>query len=271
MCSTAHKHQNQNRGLPVIQHSSTIRNLSQGIASRMAGIDPSIPEERLPFTVRLVQNQSELNKAVQIRHSAYARHVPSFAATLKHPEPSDAQPGVVVMLAESKLDGTPLGTMRIQTNQFSPLTMEQSIELPESLRTRPLAEATRLGVTGERAGSAVKTVLFKAFFLYCQMQGIEWMVVSGRAPIDRQYDRLLFDDVYPGLGFVPLRHVGNMPHRVMSFEVESAEARWAAARHPLFEFVFRTHHPDIDVGTASTDHFAHWHGADRATIPLMAM
>jgi hypothetical protein len=71
------------------------------------------------------------------------------------------------------------------------------------------------------------------------------MVIAGRAPIDRQYERLLFDDIYPDAGYIPLRHAGNLPHRVMSFEVGSAEERWAAAGHPLYDFIFRTVHPDI--------------------------
>jgi hypothetical protein len=213
----------------------------------------SLAEEILPFTVRLVRGQEDLNKAVQIRHSAYARHVPVFAQTLSQPESTDAQDGVVVLLAESKLDGSPLGTMRIQTNRFNPLCLEQSVKLPGWLSGRPLAEATRLGVTDGKSGRLVKTVLFKAFFQYCQQTGIEWMVITARSPIDRQYERMLFEDVYPGMGYVPLAHVGNMPHRIMSFEVETAQARWERAMHPLLGFMCHTHHPDLDLGL---DHFA---------------
>lgn len=204
--------------------------------------------ERLPFTVRLVRNDIELRKAVHIRHAAYARHIPVFAQTLLSPEPHDAEHGVVVLLAESKLDGSPLGTMRIQTNLFKPLGLEQSVTLPAWLSARPLAEATRLGVTEERIGRLVKSVLFKAFYLYCQRNAIEWMVVTGRFPLDRMYERLLFDEVYPGMGFVPLSHVGNLPHRIMSLEVAKVEPLWGAARHPLYEFFFHTAHEDIDVG-----------------------
>lgn len=204
--------------------------------------------ERLPFTVRLVRNEEDLLKAVQIRHAAYARHVPILASTLLEPETPDTARGVVVLLAESKVDGSPLGTMRIQTNHFQPLALEQSVELPENLRMRRLAEATRLGITDERVGRLVKTVLFKAFYLYCRRNDIESMVVAGRAPIDRQYERLQFEEVYPGLGFIPLAHGGNLPHRVMCFEVATAEARWLASQHPLFQFVFKTYHHDIDVG-----------------------
>lgn len=208
----------------------------------------SLSTERLPFTVRLVRDESDLRKAVRIRHAAYARHVPVFAQSLTKPEDHDAASGVVILLAESKVDGSPVGTMRIQTNQFGGLGLEKSIKLPEWLSARPLAEATRLGVTEERVGRLVKTVLFKAFYQYCIRNEIEWMVVTGRFPIDRQYERLMFEEVYPGMGYVPLAHVGNLPHRIMSFDVKTAEQRWRDAMHPLFKFVVLTSHPDIDVG-----------------------
>lgn len=207
----------------------------------------SMPRENLPFTVRLVQDDQALTKAVQIRHHAYMRHVPEFAETLALPERTDHERGVIVLLAESKLDGDPLGTMRIQTNAFEPLSLEQSVELPLHLRHASLAEATRLGVTGKSTGRLVKTALFKAFYQYCMLNGIEYMVIAGRSPIDRQYERLMFEDVYPGLGYIPLRHANNMPHRVMSFNVKTAYSRWAAANHPLLDFVCHTHHPDINV------------------------
>lgn len=204
-------------------------------------------EERLPFTVRLVRNERDLHKAVRIRHTAYARHLPGFAETLKLPEESDFEDGVVVLLAESKLDGSALGSMRIQTNRYNPLSLEESMDLPLWLQGRPLAEASRLGVAQESVGRLVKTVLFKAFFEYCQQEGIDYMVITARSPVDRQYERLLFSDVYPGMGYIPLKHVDNLPHRIMSFEVGTAESRWAEVQHPLFNFIFRTHHPDIDV------------------------
>ena len=207
-------------------------------------------EELLPFTLRLVRTSAQLAKAVQIRHSAYARHLPEFAQTLKEPESTDAEDGVVVLLAESKLDGSPLGTMRIQSNEFKPLCLEQSVDLPVAMTSRRLAEATRLAVTNDKVGRLVKAVLFKAYFLHCQNTAVDRMVIAGRSPIDRQYDRLLFEDVFPGMGYIPLRHAGNLPHRVMSFHIDSAKRRWAAANHPLLDFMCQTHHPDIELSIA---------------------
>lgn len=203
--------------------------------------------ERLPFTVKLAASEEDLAKAVSIRYRAYARHVPAVAQMLTQAEPYDYEKGSVVLLAESKLDGSPLGTMRIQTNRHRRLTLEQSVELPDWLLGRSLAEATRLGVSEGRIGRIVKTVLFKAYFEYCLLADIEWMVIAARSPLDRQYEALMFKDVNPGGEFIPMSHAGNIPHRVLAFEVGTAEVRWAAAKHPLYKFIFQTRHPDISL------------------------
>lgn len=209
--------------------------------------DHAMKEEALPFTIRVVSNIRDLEKAVRIRHAAYMRHVPGFAQELTLPENSDSEQGVVVLLAESKFDGSPVGTLRIQTNDYKPLTLEQSIALPQAYGKRRLAEATRLGVTQERVGRMVTTALFKAFFLYCRQNQIDHMVITARSPVDRQYDRLLFSDVYPELGYIPFKHVGNLPHRVMALDVNDAERLWTQARHPLLNFILHTFHEDINV------------------------
>ena len=213
-------------------------------------------EERLPFTVRIVGNEEDLQKAVSIRHSAYGRHIPEVAALLEKAEVSDSEPGSIVLLAESKLDGSPLGTMRIQTNRYRKLALEQSIELPSWLQGKSQAEATRLGVIGNRAGRLVKTALFKAYYLYCVQEEIEWMTIAARSPLERQYEALLFQDVLPDGEFIPMRHAGNIPHRVLAFNVRLADFNWRQARHPLYDFVVNTRHPDIDMGGADPMEFA---------------
>jgi hypothetical protein len=208
----------------------------------------AVAQEYLPFTVRVVDTEAALHKAVQIRHAAYARHIaPHLALALQAPEALDRVPGAVVLLAESKVDGSPLGTMRIQTNRHGPLTLEQSVELPQWMQGLGLAEASRLGITQEKVGRMVKTVLFKAFYLYCLHNGIAHMVITARSPVDRMYDRLLFQDVYPGMGYVPLEHVFNLPHRIMQLDVQRAQAMWQDAGHPLLGFMCDTEHPDLMV------------------------
>jgi hypothetical protein len=212
----------------------------------------SVKTERLPFTIRLVQNESDLYKAIRVRHAAYARHLPELGEKLKAPEAMDRDSDVAVLLAESKLDGTPLGTARIQANTHRPLCVEQSVTLPAYMQGRSLAEVTRLGVENGRIGRLVKVALVKACFQYCERHDIDWAIAAGRAPIDQQYAHLLFEDLYPEKGFIPLRHAGDIPHRVMAFDIATGHARWSVAKHPLLDFFSHTNHPDISVERASS-------------------
>jgi hypothetical protein len=206
------------------------------------------PIERLPFTVKRVHTADDMRKAVQIRHAAYSRHVPEFAQTLREPELSDYADSTIVLLAESKLDGSPLGSMRVQTNQRRQLSVEESIALPAHLQGRRLAELSRLGIDGGRIGRLVKIALFKGCFEYCEENQIDYLVLTGRAPVDRSYEQLLCVDVFEDKKQVPLRHVGNIPHRIMSFDIATGQERWEAANHPLLNFFRHTRHPDIDIG-----------------------
>lgn len=201
--------------------------------------------ERLPFTVRIAKCEEDLAKAVSIRHQAYARHLPAVAATLDRPEALDRAEDSVVVLAESKLDGTPLGTMRIQKNCNGNLVLEDSVDLPAWLRGRSMIEITRFGIAEGRMGRLVKTVLVKAGFQFCLLNDIEWIVIAARSPLDTLWEKLLFQDVFPGFGFMPMRHAGNIPHRVLAFDVPNAYETWTQARHPLLDFMCKTHHPDL--------------------------
>jgi hypothetical protein len=232
------------------EHAMGERRISGENESRQrssAGLQATV--ERLPFTVKVVRDEEQLRRAVEIRQAAYARHVPGLAAQLRQPEPDDHDRGCLVLLAESRMDGSPVGTMRIQTNRGRALAVEKSVALPPWLQNVPMAEATRLGIAEGGAGRVVKIVLCKAFYLYCLAAKIEWMVIAARPPVDRQYERALFKDVFPGESF-PLRHANNIPHRVLAFEVGTAAARWAAVGHPLSQFMVHTRHPDIDLSGA---------------------
>jgi hypothetical protein len=215
----------------------------------------SAREELLPFIVRPAVTEEDLRKAADIRHRAYARHVPEFAASLRAPEPEDYDDGSLVLLAEAKLDGSPLGTMRIQTNSGSPLKLENSVRLPSWLAGTSLAEATRLGVEQNAVGRIVRIALYKAYYFFCLDAAIEWMVITARKPLDRFYEALLFQDVLPGGTLVPMHHVGNMPHRVMAFSVADVHDKWVAAQHPLCTYFFNTVHPDIRLPEIASPRF----------------
>jgi hypothetical protein len=217
-------------------------------------LDATCVTERLPFTVRIARSDEDLAKAVSIRHSAYSRHLPRLAYKLKEPEAYDQDPSCVVFLAESRLDGSPLGTIRVHSARSGRLPLEQSVDLPQWLKSQSRAEATRLGVIDAGVGRVVKHVLFKAYFSYCLLAGIDWLVIAARPPLDRQYRSLLFHDLFEDHRPVPMHHAGGIAHHVLAFEVRTAEARWAEAQHPLYDFIVRTHHPDLAISPPLDQH-----------------
>jgi hypothetical protein len=212
----------------------------------MIAVEPLQKPEWMPFTVRIAASESDLETAVGIRRSAYGRHLPEFAEKMTVEE-CDRAPGTTILLAESKFDGAPLGTMRIQTNDFERLPVQSSVQLPAWCNAGRLAEATRLAVAGGSPGRVVKAMLFKSLFLFCEQQQVDWMVITARSPIDREYEAMLFKDIFGAREFLPMSHVGGLPHRVMAGEVGVARREWREAGHPLFNFIFQTRHPDINL------------------------
>lgn len=202
--------------------------------------------ERLPFWVRIAATD-ELDAVARLRTAAYGKHLPALAAHLRQPEAADFEPGNEVFVAVSKLDGSMLGTLRTHSNLFKPLPLEASMELPARFQGCRLIEATRLSVLGSLQASLVRNALFKAFFQYCLSQQVDWMLATGRPPVDRLYASMLWRDVGDVGRLYPMAHVAGVPHRVMCMAPAEAASIWRAAQHPLFRFAFETEHPDLDL------------------------
>lgn len=73
------------------------------------------------------------------------------------------------------------------------------------------------------------------------------MVIAARSPMDKRYDALLMEDVFPDRGYIPMKHASNIPHRVMALDIATVKERWAEVNHPLYDLIYLTNHPDIDV------------------------
>lgn len=226
-----------------------VKRHSAKIASYHESMSAPKPAKRLelPFRVRIVRNDAQLEQAVRIRAEAYSRHVPTLGEVLAEPEPVDRNPDSIVFLAEGKVDEEPLGTIRIQTNFVSPLSIEKSVELPEQFRGRPLAGVSRLGVKAGARGRLVKLALFKAMHRYCLAKQVEWVLIGARPPLDKEYLDLGFFDVFPDREPRPLLSANGIAHRILAFDVQGAERHALASNHPLYSFMFRRFHPDIEI------------------------
>lgn len=209
--------------------------------------EPHANVEQWPFVVRLANSSDDIERAAALRFAAYSRHLPpSICASFKKPEKLDSLPGCYILLAESKIDGSVLGTMRIQSDSHYPVMLQRATLLPSWMQGRKLAEATRLAVDNISA-SMVKAALIKAGYQLCLKVNIDYLVIAARMPADRMYTRLLFSDVYTDGRMIPLDYAFNLPHRILFSDIKNARNQWEAANHPMLDFMTKTVHPDLQI------------------------
>ena len=202
---------------------------------------------QLPFSVRIVRTEEHLSKAVEIRAAAYGRHFPDIGERFRSPEDADRAPFSLVLLAESKQDGEALGTLRIETNSKGPLIVETLLPPESQYAGRTIAFVTRLGVKQCADANLIKLTLFKALHRYCLACQIDWIIVIARPPMDRQYLRLGFSDVYQGGELIPIQWADNVPMRLLALEAIRCEREWRRVKHPLYKFMFIDYAPDITI------------------------
>ncbi len=201
--------------------------------------------ERLPFTVRVVTTSQELDKAVEIRASAYERHMPSLGQALRTPEAEDLKPDVLVLLAERKFDSQPIGSLRLQANFERPLRLQGEAPPLAAYAGKRLVESTRLGVGVGEVSRIVTAALIKAAYEICHATEIDYNVTGGRRSMAQVFRALQFDELEGGP--FPISFGNNIPHWIFVLPIRQFEDRLQKAGHWYYEFMSKTDHPDIDL------------------------
>jgi hypothetical protein len=201
--------------------------------------------ERLPFTVRVVTTPQDLAKAVEVRSSAYARHMPSLGQILQTPEAEDLKSDVLVLLAERKLDAQPLGTLRLQSNIIRPLRLESEAPLLASFAGNRLVESTRLGVDLGGTSKMVTAALVKATYEICHASAADFNITGGRRSMVQFFRSLQYDELDGGP--FPISFGNDIPHWIFVMPVREFEVRLQTAQHWYYDFMSKTEHPDIDI------------------------
>ena len=202
--------------------------------------------ESLPFRVRVASSAQDVAKVVEIRAKAYARHLPKLATKLHEPELEDHRADAILLLAERKLDGAPVGSSRLVPNIVRALPDEVDAYLPATHRHCRLLESSRLGVEDGEAGQLVAAALSKATYLVCRALELQYGIAIARRSAVAFFQRMGYD-VITGPLRIPEAPV---PLWMVAMPTAEFESRLGAHRHPYHHFVAHTHHPDIDVSIA---------------------
>ena len=205
---------------------------------------PAETRLHLPVTIRVAFTDADLRKVLAVRAAAAGK--PSTVAT-NTPDTWDLRSNATLLLAESRIDGDALGSLRILASERGRLMIEDRIALPASLKAVSVAEASSLAVKAGRDATLVRLMLWKAFHRYCLAAQVDTMLIAVRESALRQYEWLGFHDPQP----VPVRFspdgTGAATHRLLTLGVFEAHERSLQGGHPLHDFFFVEHHPEIDL------------------------
>jgi hypothetical protein len=241
----------RNRAMPALSDAPSVSNPS-AVHERPVDQVARPAALLLPLTVRIVRTEEHLSKAVAVRADSYGRHFPEVGERFRTPEAADRSAFSLVLLAESKSNGEALGTLRIETNSRGPLPVEGLLQADSPCAGKTVAFVTRLGVKNGPDASLVKLALFKALHRYCLACQVDWIIVIARPPMDRQYLKLGFKDVYSPDTLIPIRWAENVPMRLLALESISCEREWRASSNPLYQFMFMDYCPDIQIFSSVT-------------------
>ncbi len=209
----------------------------------------SLPEriatELLPFRIEIAHTEDDFQRVRRARAIAYGKHLPEFGSSMMNPDADDHSTDCTVLLVTSKLDGSCLGTVRIQTTDTAPLRLEDSFQLPKALKHGKVAEISRLAIPSRANSLALRLMLIKAAYWYCRFHQVARIFFCVRYPVDRQYKRFDLEDVLPAGQFVPMKHIGMINHRVLWFDSLAIEHKWIQTGNPLHQVYFLTYHPDL--------------------------
>lgn len=199
----------------------------------------AVPRSTPEILVQEVVSEVDLMQVRQVRAQAYGHHLGDVAGAFAEHDPMDAQPGSVVWLCRDAASGEALGTVRLRRALSDEgLQLEQSLALPEAVRTAGRAEATRLAVL-PGASPLVKLALMRAVHRYCLAHGLRWLVIGARSEaLVRQYRQLGFTDLLGAGRTVPLRHAGGLPHHVLILDVTGIQETWRRRQHRFYDFMF---------------------------------
>jgi hypothetical protein len=201
----------------------------------------------LSFSLGPATTWKDLTDAALVRALGYGRHAPSMRSTLEEPDEVDLLASTAVFICRDKGSGQPVGTARIQVSTQGPVLIGSCVTMPDEIARDSFGEITRLAsVPG--SDPLVKLALMKAGYLYCVASQVRWLVIGARnEALIRQYMRLGFQDLHPSPEPVRLGYAGGIPHRILKFDLVAAERTWHASRHPLYQFMVETVHPDIQL------------------------
>ena len=200
-----------------------------------------------PYKIRIVRTQEQLDNVVAVRCQAYSERLQALASKVQQPGPLDFTHDPIVLIAENSLTGEAVGTLRVNTGPQI-LELLQDVQLPDDLTQHRVAFVSRMAVIGDvHDRPLVRNLLQKAVFQLSVAKQLSRILLLAVHPRERLFYRCGFRDVFSdGAPRFP-RFLDYFPVKALYADTYALEREWKEEKHPLYDFLFRTFHPEIEV------------------------
>jgi hypothetical protein len=202
------------------------------------------------FRVRRAAGADDLAVIAALRAESFGRVIRSQrSASAGHDgwlDTTDRHPATGLLLLEEAATGTPIASMRVQDSRHGPMELSRLVDLGALVPGRewPLLQCARLAAVRHPRRIAALFALMKAMWLRALADGVQNLILATPYWSRWMYEALQFTDLGDAAAFA--HPLSGAAHRVMIFDVPSAEARLEGAGNPLAAQLFRTHHPLLD-------------------------
>lgn len=207
-----------------------------------------LPEQELPFIVKLQETQTELEQLVNLRCCCYGHHLPDFVDTCRSPQECDYYDSTSNLIVIDKVQGDLLGAIRMEISDEHEVSIQEGLDIPSEYKDGRMATATKFCIKPNAHMKLVRLAIFKSFFMSLVIHDVTHLIILCRRELETFYKKNLCDkDLYRDNPYRKLKSVGNIQHRVYGMTVDELYERWVSTPHPNIQFLTNIRHPDIKI------------------------
>lgn len=209
------------------------------------GITASV-EATPRIRIRIARTEEHIRQAVAVRYQAYAEKLTGLASDVATKEDLDRTLDPVILLAENLDRSQVIATARLNSGPGVRDLLAQ-VDMPPSYEEDRLGYFSRMAAVGHPGEKKIaRGLLHKALLQICMAKQIDRMLLLVGNVRSKLYMPWGFKPVFPD-GVVCPEIVHGRPVKLYQLETRKAEQKALEIGGPLYDFLFRTLHQEIEI------------------------
>lgn len=197
--------------------------------------------------IRIARTEEQIQQAVAVRYQAYAERLTGLAGDVAIKEDLDRTVDPVILLAEDATTSQVIATARLNSGPGVREMLAQ-IDLPPKYADDRLGYFSRMAAIGSPVAKKIaRGLLHKALLQICVAKQVDRMLLLVGNVRSKLYLPWGFQPVFPQSKLLHPEIVHGRPVNLFQLETRKAEATALQLGGPLYDFLFRTYHDEIEV------------------------